>query len=284
MEDEIFWENNDHINFLTQFVGAINFKVENLFSILMYDWHEPDTKPQKCYFLVKKLEELTNGNLFEKLCKIINDQEKKEYHHVCLKIIYYYIDEKMKCAASCSDFSTLIEQVLTIIKNNDEFLIQILKFSIVFLQHSELNDELKLKILKIFGNEEINETINEVVTTTCKKSYREMTKNCDEIFFKLVFIMKKKFSMRFKIGYKKFIEIYKNYFGEYWNYEITQNAKLLLLLADIQELTDSKEFILINTKSDLKSDFLSIFQKIAEFRAVFNEPLDDGDQKLLVRK
>ncbi|CAG9801252.1 unnamed protein product [Chironomus riparius] len=299
MENKDFWKIKEHEIFLTKFVESTDFKVENLFSILMYDWHEPDKKPHQSYYLVKKLEELTNGNLFKKLWEIMNNQEQKKYHQVCLKILYFYIEEKKVFFESLNDqetkseineeekFSDFLKQrlneVLSLIPNNEEYKIQVLKILIPFLSYSEFTDDIKLKILQIFGNNTLNDTINEVDKTTCKMSYTVMTKNCDEVFFKLAFIMKKNFTMNFKIGYKKFIEIYKNYFGEYWNYEIVQNAKLLLLMADIQNLTDTREFILITTeKSRLRSDLLQRFKNVAEFQAVFNEPLDDAVQVKMV--
>ena len=120
--------------------------------------------------------------------------------------------------------------------------------------------------------------------SACKISYNEIMKHCDELYFKLLFLLNENLMMSFKFEYKDFKKAYQNYFGEFWTHAIKQNAQLLYIFADLQQLVDTKEFLLIITEGvNLKSNITSPIKKVAEFQAVFVELLERTHVKLLVR-
>ena len=215
---------------------------------------------------------------FQDLFNIIDNTKVSEQHQICLKIIYYFLDEFLDFGKGIdnSDIQNLIERVAKMM--NTECRNQILKVFVVFLENTKDETYTKLKedIIKCALH-------NPNDPSMCKMSYKMMMNHCDQYFFKLAFLLKENLIMEFKVEYKKLLKTCKNYFGEYWTYAIKQNAQLLYLMTDAQQLVDTREFLLLNTKnSDLKSRITVTFKILAEFQSVY-KTLSSSDESLLVR-
>ena len=271
--------------------------IKNLFSILMLDWFMLGENSPDSYFLTTKFDffsksdEKIHEKLFKKLLDVFDSNDWLDYHEFCFNIFYFLFSE-IKCEFLYPDDSNkekinnfrrvvvpkLIKMSLEI--SNKEYRTKILKLVTAFLDNAdeELYKNLKQKILESIKHE------SSPHQSACKISYNEIMKHCDDLYFKLLFLLNENLMMSFKFEYKDFKKAYQNYFGEYWTQAIKQNAQLLYIFADLQQLVDTKEFLLIITEGvNLKSNITSPIKKIAEFQAVFVEPLERTHVKLLVR-
>lgn len=160
-ENEGFWK-EDYLKYVLKFYAeypSAHFK--NLFSILMYDWHERDEKSSKKYFLVDKFlyyQQVSRGTtMFEKLFEIIESEEGKIYFRICLKILYYFVQE----AIEEWDLTSIVPYIMLKIKekiSNEDFRNEIFKIFIMFSKYS-MNDEEYNKMKKYF-TEKLNEPNN----------------------------------------------------------------------------------------------------------------------------
>ncbi|XP_070498083.1 uncharacterized protein [Chironomus tepperi] len=220
--------------------------------------------------------------LFQKLFNILNDNSKTEYHEICLEAVYLHFHD-INIDFDNEDIENLIERALRI--KNQEYGIEILKILFVFLRasNSQSYKDLKQKTLANIKRSIFSASSDSCGSgSTCKSSYKEMKKVCNHQFFNLLFLLKENYVQKFKVEYKKFVKYYKQCFGEYWIYEIKRNGQILCLVADFQNLYESKEFLILKTKeSDLKASIMSSFTRVAEFQAVFRRPLKNNDKKLL---
>jgi len=260
-----------------------NGNVLNLFSIFIYNWH--DLSGDSEYFLIKKFKAFDKASdnketLFDKLFSIIENNEQSMYHHICLKIIYYYFDEVNKSPneniLENTTIQNLIEKATEL--RNDEYKRRILKILIVYLDNTidEIYEKLKRKVL-----ESVN--YNFSYTSVCKISYDSIVRHCDDKFFNLVFLVKENQVLHFKTDFQEFLTMHQQLFGDYWTNAIRLNAQLLYRMAEEQALRDTSEFLLISTGDfELKQSIVSKFKKLEDFYVVFNEPLDKEDEKILV--
>lgn len=257
-------------NFLTSLVNQNNdkFPKEKFFEELFgYTKENYKIKPE----------------LFQKLFDIFDDSRRTEYHELSLEAIYLHFHELKEIGFDHESIKVLIERALKI--KNQEYGIKVLKILFVFLRTSNNQTYKDLKqrtLVKI--KRSIFSCSSDPCRSNCKSSYKEMKRVCNHDFFNLLFLLKENYVQKFKVEYKKFVKNYKQSFGEYWIYEIKLNGQLLCLVAELQSLYESKEFLILKTKdSDLKSSILSSFRSVAEFQAVFKRPLRKDDNKLLVR-
>lgn len=58
--------------------------------------------------------------------------------------------------------------------------------------------------------------------------------------------------------------------------------QILFLLTKYHKLVDIREFFLIESADPEIKSFVTYFQKVSEFQALFNEPLDNMIEKLMV--
>lgn len=299
-----FW-NTEKIDLVMNFyIAKPNACIKNLFSILMFDWYEMTKKSPESYFLPKKFEFFRSSEnkiyekLFPKILNVFDDPKNQELCQYCLIVIYFLFSEvkgtieelqkneeeekKIVSRSLINNFRRnvvpkLIVMVLKV--KNVEYRTQVLKLVTAFLDNAdeELYEILKQKITDGIDKACLHQSV-------CKMSYNEIMKHCDEFYFELLFLLNENLMMTFKFKYKNFKRHYENYFGEYWNYAIKQNAQLLYIFADLQQLVDTKEFLLMITEgTDLKSKITSTIKKVAEFRTVFIQPLDRKHKELLVR-
>lgn len=282
-QNEKFLSKTIDLSAVMKYYTSENGNVLNLFSILIYNWH--DLSGDSEYFLIKKFKAFDKASdnketLFDKLFSIIEDNEKSTYHHICLKIIYYYFDEVNKSPneniLENTTIQNLIEKATEL--RNDDYKRRILKILVVYLDNTkdEIYEKLKRKVL-----ESVNYDFN--YTSVCKISYYSSVRHCDDKFFNLAFLLKEKQVLHFKTDFHEFLIIHQQLFGDYWTNAIRLNAQLLYRMAEEQALRDTSEFLLISTGDfELKQSIISKFKKLEDFYVVFNEPLDKEDEKILV--
>jgi hypothetical protein len=81
----------------------------------------------------------------------------------------------------------------------------------------------------------------------CKLSYSSMLEFCNYKCYNLEFLLKESQIIKFKKEYINLIEIYKQFFGEYWSRALKTNAQMLYHLAKTLNLIESAYFILISS-------------------------------------
>lgn len=222
-----------------------------------------------------------NLELFQHLFDIFDDSSSTKYFEIALEAIYLHFSELKSFKFSSVELERLIEQALKI--KNGEYKIEVLKILLVF---SKFLDRSAYQYLKKLILAEINRISffysSHAHYYMCRASYKEMIRDCNIEFFNLLFLLHENFVIQFKTDYKKFVEKHKHFFGEYWNYAIQRNGQLLYLMADLQNLVDSKEFLLLKTKdSGLKLNLMTTFRRIWEFQALLNKNQLIIDEKLL---
>ncbi|KAL7026859.1 hypothetical protein ACKWTF_005204 [Chironomus riparius] len=260
--------------------------VKNLFSILIYDWHCPKDESTN-YCLSEKFEAyaLSGESLFTKLYSIIDSEDHQGYNRICLRIIYQYLHERLNTIENFYE-KTLFQDIIThtvsdaLKIQNEEYKIQILKILTVFLDNT--GDDI-YKHLK----EQISESVN--YKFECHSVYRisldAIEKHCDEKFFKIAFLLKENRLKRFEFEFEDFIKTYQKYYGEYWKVAIKPNARLLYHICEEQcekKLLKTVEFIFHKCPFiELNSTILTTFEEVADFEAIFNEPLSKCEEELL---
>ncbi|KAL7051821.1 hypothetical protein ACKWTF_004645 [Chironomus riparius] len=290
-ENEDFWTIEKVRNVMKFYIKNTNACIKNLLSILMYDWFMLSKNSPDSYFLMTKFnffsksDEKMHEKLFKKLLDVFDSSDNLDYYELCLNIIYFLFSEIKyyleNTRVNVDNFRILVVPELikmSLDMTNKEYRTKILKLVTAFLDNAdeEVYQILKQKILESIQHEASPHQ------SACKISYNEIMKHCDELYFKLLFLLHENLMMSFKFEYKDFMAVYQSYFGEFWTYAIKQNAQLLYVFSYLQELFDTKEFLLISTEgTNLKSNITSTIRKVAEFQAVFVEPLDKIHKKLL---
>ncbi|XP_070506632.1 uncharacterized protein [Chironomus tepperi] len=254
----------------------------NLFSILIHNWN--DINDDSEYFLIMKFDtyqKATNNkeSLFEKLFSIIDDKEKSMYHHICLKIIYYYFDEVNKSPIeNILENSHIQDLIIKATKlRNEEYKARILKILVIYLDNTkdEIYNKIKERVLKSVN-------YNFSYTSVAKISYESIVRHLDDLFFQLVFLLKENQILHFKTDFEKFKSKYQQLLGDYWSNAIRLNSQLLYRMAEEQSLRDTSEFLLQSTGDfELKQPITAKFKKLEDFYVVFNEPLDKENEKIL---
>ncbi|CAH1719066.1 unnamed protein product [Chironomus riparius] len=263
--------------------------IMNLFSLLMFDWHDQRIHNRR-YNLIQKFKAYkevcpSSKSLFDKIFQMFDSEQPNGYQSICMKIIFYYFEEKKVLSEDKSkeEFTSDIKGIQDLIRKvlnlkESEYKTQILKIFFANLpntkdkEYNNLVDKIKHEVKYDFG-----------YSSVCKISYASITKHCDERFFNLLFFLKENLVVRFKLELEDFIEINKKFYGEFWTNAIKTNARILYHTANSQGLIETQEFILISMPSiDIKSPVVSIFTELSEFYTVFNEPLED-DQKFIIK-
>lgn len=213
-------------------------------------------------------------SLFLKLCEIIDDDVKMEFHYVCLIIIYFTIDELNNYDDEIT-FSIEENIELVLKMKNQEYKIEILKIFVVFWKYYG-NDELKEKILGVIDQELQLKSIFKV-------SLSSINRQCSKDFFRLSILLKENRLKMFEIEFDKYICTYQRLYGEYWKVAMKFNSRLLYWIAESRKLLKTVEFILHKCSFiDLNSTIVTSFEEVAEFCVIFNEPLNEQDKAVLV--
>lgn len=282
-QNEKFLSKTVDLHSVMKYFSKGNGNFINLFSILIYNWHDMSVESE--YFLIHKFEvyEKATDNkatLFDKLFSIIDDKEQSMYHHICLKIIYYYFDEVSKSPneniLENSNIQDLILKATNI--KNKEYRRRILKILVVYLDNTKDNTykNIKEKVLKSVN-------YNFRYTSVCEISYDSIVRHCDDKFFNLVFLLKENQVLHFKTDFQEYITTHQQLLGDYWTHAIRLNAQLLYRMAEEQGLRDTSEFLLISTGDfELKQSIVAKFKKLEDFYVVFNEPMNEKDVEILV--
>lgn len=263
--------------------------IMNLFSLLMFDWHD-QIHHKRGYNLMQKFEAYKevcppSKSLFDKIFQIFDAELPNVHHVICMKIIYYYFEEKKllnkdkskdEMISESTEIQNLIRKVLQI--KDSDYKIQILKILYANLPNTK-DEEYKNLVDKIKRTVKYDLEYSSV----CKISYTSVTKHCDELFFNLLDLLKKNLVVKFKIELEEFIEINKKFYGEFWTNAIKTNARILYHTACDQNLIETQEYILITIPNvDIKAPVTSMFTELSEFYTVFNEPLEKDEKSVLV--
>jgi len=303
-----FWiENVDLENVMRHYASSKYFNVKNLFSILMFDWFDPQNVSN--YSLCQKFEafEKFGDSLMKKLIQIFDRNEYKPFYRACLKIIYQYLHEKtsefkIRLSELSHENKGMIHDSRESIQSDEEsFQTKLTKFinEVLLIK----NEEYKVKVLKVFivylhntSNENytiIKDKIMEAMHYNFKQySYYEILidsidKHCDEKFFQLIFLLKENLLNNFEFGFEDFIKSYQKFYGEYWEIAIKKNVRLLYHAAiNFCEESDLSAYAkIILTKCNfigLNSSILTTFKEVDDFYLLFNGSLDDQEVKFLV--
>ncbi|XP_070506560.1 uncharacterized protein [Chironomus tepperi] len=285
-ENEEFLTKKIDLKFVMGKHMADEAHIMNLFSFLMFDWHDQSVH-NRSYNLIQKFKAYkevcpSSKSLFDKIFQILNAEDHNVYHVICMKIIFYYFEEFFseeknteEVMSETKNIQDLIRKVVQI--KDSEYKIQILKILYANLPNTK-DPEYKSLIDKI----------KQVVKfdfhylSVCKISYAAITKHCDERFFNLLYLLKDNLVVKFKLELEEFIEINKKFYGEYWTHAIKTNARIFYQTAKNQGLIETQEFILINIPNvDIKAPVTTMFTELSECYAIFNEPLESGEQLIL---
>lgn len=284
---EEFWENIVNIDkIMSHYALCENANVKNLLSIFLYDWHNHECfktavgeKNNKLYHLIHKFKAYnkSNSSVFKKLFEIIDNKDYQGYHHVCLRIIYEYMNELNK--NNYAEIHELINHALQI--KNEVYKVKVLKIATVFLQNTseQIYKDLKMQILSEVKFNLENNSIYQI-------SIDDIQKHCNEKFFELVFLLKENHLKTFEFEFEDYMKTHQKLYGEYWMVAIKENVRLLYHVAEEQchkKLFKTVEFIFNKCNFiELNSTILTTLQQMDEFFVVFNEPLEINEIKILV--
>lgn len=234
-------------------------KTINLLSFLQYDWNNPKLHKNETYCLViksKQMSSQTGKTLLQNLFAIIDDENEKLFHDVCLRIIYQYLYEydsgeesDMELFEHITEFGC-IDDVFQM--NNQEYREKILQILVVFWK-------------KTYNN------INEFEMYEAK--VLETTKASDGLlveFFKLAFLLKNNKSVRFIKEFELYIEKSKNKFGDYFKTGLRHEVRLLFKITEREGMHKTSEFIFEKCPNiEVNSTIMENFNDEQEFK-VFN--------------
>lgn len=239
----------------------------NLFSVLMRNWATVSNDAD-----AELLVRVIGDNViptFNRLYSILSDSSKSSYHHVCQKIICYYLD---KCKLSDTDIDILIRSTLQLVDHN-----QILKCMIIHLNGRHLSyNLLKSKILLDTANTIV---YNSVVAV----NYVDIMRYLDASFFKLVFMLIEHSFTDFEDAFIALINEHKKFLGEYYKTSILLPCQILTRIADIEGLTRCREYIFSHVDdSRIGLSIVSTLRKTEEFDSLLDNDSFDESNKLRV--
>ncbi|KAG5676494.1 hypothetical protein PVAND_006325 [Polypedilum vanderplanki] len=276
--NESFWNELINLNrIMHHYAIDENLNIKNLFSILLYDWCEPENL-ENFYFLKIKFENFDRNcgreeNLFGRLCEISN--LFPHYGDVCARILKFYINELgreeveeiHKKLLEFVEFATTIE--------NFEIKIKVIKNLMILLRndvdYEEENDENFYNKIKT----EITKTVkcNLKFDSIYMKSLKDIEVVCAEKFFELIFLLHERKLVKFQQKFKELLENFQNFFGNYWKIAIKNDFELLIKITNKLNLLRISQFI---KKS---CDFSEV--RIEDFQMVLNEPLGEVEEETL---
>lgn len=247
-----------------------NFR--NFLSFLVFDWHNPNQhmhKQDKKYFLELKNEQLLTTkckSIFEFLYEIIDI--KKKYQRVCLRIIYEYLDE-MEQRICCSKIDDPEKQ-----QSAGEELVSIKKLFAI------KDDRTRNFILQICV------TYYKILKIDVKKLRSEIERSANAetgAFFSLAFELIDRNHSRFEQGFLKWSEIMQKSCGNFYKTLIKYHARMLLKIADTQNMTQVKAFIFHQCSYlEVNSSPLTIFEETYKFNDKNIFPLSQKEKKVVV--
>lgn len=241
--------------------------IRNLFSFLMFDWHNPDRYNEDInYFLDLKFkcyQQETTMSLFSKLYETI-DAEEAKYQHVCLRIMYQFLHELNKSVMDqTNDRKVEIYGKLETLMNIDYVL-------------TMKDEEFKKKILKVF------------VTYWYKSEDKDYSKYKSTLmdispFFELAFMLKERLNSTFEKTFEKFIVDCKKKNGFYYEVKLKVNNRLLLYIADQHNLTQIRSFIFRKCAfNEINATPLTNAQEISKVLNLNIYPWTTNEQAILV--
>ncbi|KAG5667832.1 hypothetical protein PVAND_015801 [Polypedilum vanderplanki] len=280
---ESFWSEFINLDYVMKhFAVTENLNIKNLFSVLLHDWCRPKKSLKKSRSLVIKFEKYDqNGEkkLFGKLCEIAN--EFSHFTSVCVRILKFYILE-LKLHSNLENdeenYQKLIENLnFAITIENYEAKIEILKHLMVIFKSIKTfeNDQ---KIIDI--KEKIYNALQQNIEfkSVYKRSLNDIKKVCHHAFYDLIFLLDEHKLQDFQQKFTKFLKIYKDFYRDFWENAIKNDIKLLLKITQMLNQTRITEYILS------KYTFIECrnHEGINKFKVVFNEPLSEKENEILI--
>lgn len=236
--------------------------VENLLSFLIYDWANPESCNDRNYCLILKSRQFkheTGKDLLEELYDVINDEERKFYRDVCLRIIFqYFYEVDVEEKKDSKEFTRIdefgcINQVFEI--TNPTYKEKILKGIVVFWIKTNSNDDIY---------EEYKNKIMSLEMSSESKS-----------FFEMEFLLKEKQNIKFEKSFVKYISDARKKFGDFYKIALKADLRLLSKITERHEMFKTTEFIFQKCSNiELNSSILTSFHEVQDFKAFRITPFE----------
>lgn len=278
-KEVLTWSRNENEKLPFEFVLE-STKNRNLFSFLVFDWHNPNRhmgNHEKKYYLELKNKQMidkTQKSLFQYIYEIIENGEV--YHEVCLRIIYEYLaemDQRVK-----EEENAEIEESKDLEYHEDS--LKLLSIDDVLKMK---NKEYQAKILEIFVtyfdifDKTVENRKDEIIKAT------ESEESDDKTFFNLAFQLIERQHNQFENDFTDFIASTKATYGHYYETILKPVVRLLLRMAEIQNMAQVETFIYNKCPYiELNSSPLTNFQEFYKFNNKNIFPFNDKEMRIYV--
>lgn len=261
--------------------------ITNLFSFLVFDWHNPDqhilTKGKKYFLEIKnnQLMEKTGRSLFQHIYKIIESDDS--YQEVCLRIVYEYFHEmeerlveekKIKQAQNRSDekFSEKNQ-----IKGRTDFERLIAIDEVLSMK----NEECREKLLESFVTYLL--TLYFDVELFKMKILPELVTKSQNPFFKLALQLIERKTNKFETNFNIYLEKSKHEYGNYFETAVKPMARLLIKIAEAKTMSQVQAFIYYKCPQlEINSTPLTNFEELYRFNDKNIFPMNPKEAKAFV--
>lgn len=294
-EEYQLWKQNSVLTYCREGTNTLPIQhvvesgvITNLFSFLVFDWHNPDkhmANKDKKYFLEQKNQqmiELYDKSLFQKLYKIIDENEV--YHDVCLRIIYEYLAEmnkrvqkERKANRRCQNDDELAKLVSLddlLLMTNKEYRSKICEILITYWDILGDLKSFKYRILEVLQPSRVKYFFTFLYDTV---EVEEVT------FFDLAFKLIERKHNEFERDFEKYIESMKRNSGNYYETNVKPCGRLLLKIARTQRMSQVQTFIFHKCSYvEINSTPLTNFQEFYKFNNKNIYPLNKKESEILV--
>lgn len=214
-------------------------KLENLFSFLMPDWFNHESRFERNYALVTKsqqFEQETGEKFLGTIYEMIADEKNRIYQDVLLRLLYQYLTEVVK--QHQSNFNSEFLSISKILEmRNFEYKTKILQVLVVYL-------------------ETYDEHFKSSVMSCCKRVE-------SEIFFVLAFALREKHMKEFREKLEYFVDSVKKTYGDYFQIVIKPQIQLLFEITKRHNMIKTGDFIIqkfpfIDKNSTIMTSFYTV--------------------------
>ena len=216
LQTEDFWKSSESLELMR--AAAKSEILEIFFSFLMFDWFQPSSKNSKKYCLAAKSElflKATGENLSEKLYKIID--ARKTHRDICLRICYCFYE----AVSEEKD------------EEKDEFCLK----NLFLMRNLDCRDRL-LEVSVAYQNAKDVNFVAKMSKILCHADSEE-TKN----FIVLMKLLKERKVIKFQQMFEDFFVTFEKKYGNFFEYALKLQLRLLHATAIKQGLRKSADFI-----------------------------------------
>ena len=280
--------------------------VEILFSFLMFDWFQPETKSEKSYCLVLKNEQYfkaTSDHLITRLMKIVESATTKSFlKEIGVKIIYQIINEIDLTLENISKFQSKIklvnykkttlkkgskevvklEKKLKTLKEQREILVYRVELISDDHKTSFINDAFRMRTKAGIDEKEYFDKILMVLIVSLldKKNlkYHDFKENVTTSiytksyweFFEAVFLLKEKKVVEFELCFEKWISAANLTSNIEFQTELKLQVQMLSNTAQMQKVRKASEFIFkLYPHIGMNLTLMSIWNSASDFQKYF---------------